>query len=624
MVFQTLYLLTVLVLNLSKTSFSLSCGPGTFSSSSQCELCPPGTYNNNFSKTECVKCSPGTFYPFKGGIGFSNCLKCPYDTYSPIHGAISEKVCLTCPDGSYSQSGSSNCLSCPEGFGIALYKTEKCLQCEAGFYNDGSFKFCRQCPSGTMANKNYGATKCIPCAKGKFRDVRYIQEVYPGRFKCNKCPENTFTKKMGTQQCELCPLGTFSEIGAEECKPCLDGTFRGKLKSKKCVKCPAGTSSKGPAAACRHPLHGCPFDTFQDKSGTCRACKPGERLDISKMECVKCSPSEASRGGATTTCEQCAGDETPASDVTVYEKSECQCKLGYIRAADGSCEPCPAGWYGSVQPAQIFNNFYRSNYATIIQPFCGVCPRGTYSKPGSVKCEICPPGTISKDASASCSKCPPGSRTGLSNKAIYNGGNSLIFDSARQCITKKFSCPLGQIRSAKNNCIPGEQRCPWPTRRAFDRRCRVCLSYQYWNTTSQKCKNCPFRMTNEGSRVHTNTKCVRCPQNAYLFKGKCICYMEYIMVGKTCQKCPDGLVERNGSCVKCRSGVTPFNGGKDDGRCGLCLGDKYLPDGAKKCVRCPEGYKKMLDVAGTPLNQCAPADRYQKQVESALDQSNSS
>lgn len=579
------------------TTGEVNCPRGSFIKNGACELCPIGTYSSSENSASCEDCPIGSYNPFRGGQSFWNCLLCPAGTYSDVPAA---KNCKPCPPGKYSQGGATKCLKCAPGEGLDSYRNE-CRKCYLGFYNDGSFKYCQLCPSGTGSNVIDRPTKCVPCPKGTFRDSRYSPAA-----RCDKCPINSYTNVKGTRQCPMCPLGTIAEKGATDCTPCPAGTFRDTVRKVRCLSCPVGLTSKPGSAACKHPIKGCPFDTFEDPRGACKACLPGERFDASTKSCIRCADDEASRGGAVTSCTKCTGNTAPASDISRYERSECRCKLGYTLGNDGSCEACPPGTYGSERPSgALWNNLYR--YSSNRKPYCARCDQGSYSaEAGSTSCKICPKDTFARDfASSSCTKCPEG--TVSDPKDSFFEADS-IQNSRTDCFHLRHNCGLLYVRDG-NLCVGGG--CTNRNNPSEANGCRGCDSSEYWDT-KYGCSNCPSDEINL-EYPHFETSCRKCGQNSVLNVSECVCKKDFGMTaGGKCKLCSLGLVESGRKCVKCVQGVTRIDGGKSRTACTLCKANTYLPEGATKCQPCPTGFKKMRDVAGNYLNMCSPINPYDR------------
>ncbi|CAG9320202.1 unnamed protein product [Blepharisma stoltei] len=76
------------------TTCNFACSYGSYRTSSNCEICPLGTYSDEFNMTECKKCPEGK--------------------YGPHYGATSLDMCYPCPEGEYNnQKGQGHCLDCP-------------------------------------------------------------------------------------------------------------------------------------------------------------------------------------------------------------------------------------------------------------------------------------------------------------------------------------------------------------------------------------------------------------------------------------------------------------------------------------------------------------------------------
>lgn len=575
----------------------VACPLGSFVKQGQCQLCQPGTYSDEKNRTSCKPCRPGYYYPFHGAKSFHNCLKCPAGTYAASRAST---TCKPCPSPKYSWAGAPFCLRCPPGKGLTEY-SHFCAFCRPGYYNDGTFNYCTRCSSGTYANKPLAATACLPCPKGTFQDLRYIPFI--SRRECSKCPTNTYSDREGTVQCPLCPLGTVSNPGSTTCSPCPPNTFRDGIKKVICTACDMGTTARPGSAGCRHPIKGCPFDTFEDASGACKACLPGEYQDTQKKSCVRCADDEVSRGGAVTVCTKCVRNTEPASDLSLYERSKCRCKVGYQFENDGSCVPCPPGYYGAEETSKFRNTHYRVWYDR--QPECRNCYTSYSDKPASKHCSICPKDSYSSRDSTTCIKCPTGSVS--SPEEPYFDNHELKYPRDG-CRSIRHNCNVGEVRSDDGKCT---LTCHFPARMSYQGRCEFCYSFFRWSLKEKRCVRCPPGTVSD--LYQTNTTCEKCMRYAIWKDGKCVCEGGRAMSadGKRCERCPGDFVLKNRECVKCKVGVVRKSGGRSDIICGACRGDTYLPQGALKCVPCPFGYEKMYDVVGNVvIDQCRPVDPY--------------
>lgn len=575
----------------------MTCPRGTFRRGQACILCPKGTYSDSENQSSCTKCAAGTYYPYRGAKTVEQCISCLPDTYSAKRGSTS---CKRCPPGTNSLASSQRCYRCRAGTGLRANRNG-CSACAARTYNDGSSNFCQHCPDGRQVEMGLrGQTKCTLCPRGTYFDSLDLR-----RLRCIPCPGGTYADVEGLGECKLCPLGTMSKPGSESCRICPKNTFRNKLYRRSCERCPMFSTSVAGSAGCKHAKEGCAFDTFEDRAGVCRACLPGEYLDVREKKCKRCADDEVSRGGAVTECTKCDGNSEPALGPVRYARSECNCKRGYGRALDGSCKICPAGTASRLFRTTIAwpKNINVERY----QYYCDVCKENTYSdRPGSTECLACPPHTEALFLGAK--KCVP-----------CQGGEATLGDGS--CKTLQYSCTFGEIRDKNGECKA--KNCMLPLRKTSSNVCGYCDYYTQWSLEKKECVDCPRWLTNV-QVPHTNTSCISCPDNSYpQIDGECVCTEEYTKTSTgECEKCPpntiasgefrfDGIINEDESCKPCAEGyITQSNGGWELDRCSYCREDSYLPEGASRCVACPSGSERMYNVAGNPVNRCAPIDPF--------------
>ncbi|KAJ6254393.1 hypothetical protein M0813_01229 [Anaeramoeba flamelloides] len=323
-------------------NLNMNCDVGEYGTNEGCELCPAGTYNNEFSVENiknCLNCQPGSY----SEIGASQCSQCESGTYGPIEsltacfecpagswsdakGADKSTVCTECVKGTYSNTtGSSsinNCLNCPQGtYSIVLGSSSKsnCLFCPQGTYNpkkgSRSVGDCIKCPNGTY-NPDSGSVSidnCIACPAGTYS----IIEGITSESSCTLCPEGTFNSDNGGSTigvCESCPVGHVSSgLGATICRMCQEGEQPGESKDF-CIKCPAGSFSDEPGLEnCKK----CTAGTFNDENG--------------QTTCTKCSQPGVCLGG-----NEC-------SEGRDMEYVCTRCVKGYF-LINSKCEKCPKGY----------------------------------------------------------------------------------------------------------------------------------------------------------------------------------------------------------------------------------------------------------------------------------------
>ena len=127
-------------------------------SSSPCQSCPPGSFNNRPGATsiaECISCHKGQ--TMNGTRNASGCVPCDPGTYKDVEGG---SLCKSCPAKTYSEKrGVSQCVSVPDGYEVA--------NCSAA---GGNCTTIRKSPNG--------------CSSQQYLDD---SDPDPARWKCAQC-----------------------------------------------------------------------------------------------------------------------------------------------------------------------------------------------------------------------------------------------------------------------------------------------------------------------------------------------------------------------------------------------------------------------------------------------------
>lgn len=127
--------------------------------------------------------------------GSTDCLVCPAGTYTD---AMGSDTCMECPQGTFQdESGSNTCKACPDGKTTKDQGTkslDSCYweQCPIGYHRNSETNDCDECPHGTYTDTVESAT-CTPCAQGYFNPIRRQR-------KCLQCPSKHWTKTTGAIQ----------------------------------------------------------------------------------------------------------------------------------------------------------------------------------------------------------------------------------------------------------------------------------------------------------------------------------------------------------------------------------------------------------------------------------------
>lgn len=597
-----------------------SCPVGSFVDSVQgCILCPPGMYNSKTNRRQCVYCPFGTFRAKPGAISIEQCIPCPENSFS----AGGAEICSPCAKGTISPRGARRCGACGPGFELLnpddfnRYFPGPCGKCERGFYSNGPLnRHCQRCPDGTFAS-GIGNDKCMKCPPGTFRRStpgNGIREgPHPDSRKCSMCQSGTFMPNAGASICNLCPFGTVSGEGATVCTPCPKGTFS-KFRAGRgdhiCQPCPTGTTSKGIRPAnCKEAKAGCPFGTFEGKSGDCEACLPGERLDKTTKTCIPCPSDMVSKGGDDPKCRRCPQGKVPLGDETILERSDCECAPGTVDDMRGGCMACPPGYIWQRDFSVRFQSQGLKRESRMVPGHCAACPVSSFtSRSGATKCEVCPDGTFQdEDASAQCKKCPKGSR---SVGEPFDDGLNKSLTVRTSCEVEETACRAGEIRTNPRRCEV--KSCPAGTALIKD-RCGLCKRGQVYDQKMLRCRKCPRDSVSDGG---LQTTCVKCPPGKKRdFDGsRCECDRDKAGFGELdgrCQVCPAGwfLMSNNyrleSRCAPCMPGYFTNKPGTERDCPYLCDSKSITVGvGAKKCTLCPPGKKRPENLFGQLLNRC--------------------
>ncbi len=474
-------------------------GRGATSSNRDCQICPAGSYSNEIGAEQCKLCGYGHSTQKAESI---ECEKCNPGHFANINGSSS---CFKCERGKYTEtSGTRNCNLCVAGKYSLTEGSDSlsnCLPCEAGKISSQGSDNCQICPVGTFSEKG---ELCKECPKGKYNNIQGI-----GMLKqCKECAKGRYGTIAGYSdpgQCEKCPKGKYSLImGATSnitCYPCEVGKYRGEI---------------------------------MNPGAECIVCETGKYADVGFHECLQCPKGEF-----------------------IFEKRECtKCPKGRYSSTVGilsasECSPCLKGKYNRLMGK---NN----------SESCRSCPTGKYGK------------KIGSDNPADCLPCTAGK---------YRGINDDVVDGCKICQPGKFS------PRASNNCT-------------------LCDAGKYSTGTEAldfiNCKECPggkFRNSRGGSSL---ADCVDCPMGKYSDAGSSICKpcaigkYNNIPSAENCKKCEAGKFTSTPStinCGECPDFSTESNEGNeclcDPGSYEIIEKDDGKGDGKdnekkiKKCLGCP-------------------------------------
>lgn len=202
----------------------------------------------------CVQCAAGQFF----GARYSSSTSGPLVFYgaSYTNANCGAYCCKACPAGYYSQQGAQSCTACASGTYSPSSGSPSCQQCPAGQFQSitGQAK-CSACPAGQYQDK-LGQQKCKSCLIGTYADT-------PGLSGCTTCPPGTWMNTTNANyKCNPTPLGYYAAPVQQEISqpfPCPYGSFTDKVNSTVCTLCPIGTSTLQIGSTSRFKCMACEF-----------------------------------------------------------------------------------------------------------------------------------------------------------------------------------------------------------------------------------------------------------------------------------------------------------------------------------------------------------------------------
>ncbi|XP_061175629.1 proprotein convertase subtilisin/kexin type 5-like [Saccostrea echinata] len=360
------------------------CSRGQFynSTSSACQACPKGTWNNGnftmkfegctvcrvnytttgpgmisednctllfcdmgfyFHHNSCIPCSIGYYKAYRGNM---SCTKCPDGFLTTNEASVSPNDCSDpyCIPGKYvnstgqcddcmigyykSATGNDNCTACSRNSttpsrGSTLPSDCSIVVCEAGEKRISSNNTCMKCPVAYY-QPNRGQSVCLQCSAKQTTEQEgtvYQADCVPI---CQ--PGEEFNSTVKT--CGKCALGYYkSAVGnSEPCTKCPDGKTTlttGSISSAACniMKCATGSYHDTNMGTCKN----CSRNFYQDQDGeiSCKAC-PGS---VKKFTLSEGSNSQSQCVSECSTnpnyCKN--GGTCKSNDVTIW----CTCKERY-------------------------------------------------------------------------------------------------------------------------------------------------------------------------------------------------------------------------------------------------------------------------------------------------------
>ncbi|KAL3926142.1 MAG: hypothetical protein SGPRY_003439, partial [Prymnesium sp.] len=582
------------------------CAMGTFArtnGTARCEVCEPGTYQNDTAATGCRPCPDGAYCT----EGASAPLPCPGGTaQTPNATMTSANDCNDCGEGTFCPVGSVTETLCAPGTYNDKSKQQVCQRCEAGtFQDEEGATTCKACERGSFCKR--GAAAPLPCESGTFSGATDLSEK---------------------SQCSLCPPGSSCSTGSTAPTPCAPGTVQPKPRSAKCELCPGGSfraesneTSCEPCARGSYCPHGasaplsCPEGSFSNAinltaADQCTETQPGYFAPTGSDDQTPCVPGTFAPNSGMGRCEACAPGK--------YQNDT---------AATG-CRPCPDGSYcteGASAPLSCPGGTAQTPNATMTSANdCTDCGEGTFCPVGSVTETLCAPGTYNdKQKQQVCQRCEAGTfqdEEGTTTcKACAQGSfcprgasvplpcpegrfsSAINLTEGQECTETDpgYFAPTGSVKPIP--CAPGTFA---PTKRTA--RCEACEPGTYQNDTAATgCRTCP-----DGSYCMEGSSApLPCPGGTTQTPGVTMTRADDCTVCSEGTFCPVGSASptkcsagtfsdklRQEVCTPCAAGTYQDEEGAT--ACMACEQGSFCPHGASAALRCEAGtYSDATDLA---------------------------
>ncbi|XP_012942656.1 uncharacterized protein LOC101855048 [Aplysia californica] len=509
-----------------------SAGQGFNSTTSSCENCQRGYWNNGNSS-----------------LRFESCQSCPEDfTTEVLENATDIANCSLrdCPPGSFFDTNNDDdCTLCPVGSYQPLPRQRGCMQCpiNKNTSGDGAVN-ANECTVFCQAGQEERMENCTSCKEDFFKEL-------PGFGPCTACTGDYTSTEDDRSACNslFCDYGRGYSNGS--CQTCAQGFFKDSRGNFSCQQCPGNTTTIGEGSRsdsdCSQVF--CVPGFYSPDNVTCAPCPMASYKNVSgNHECTACEDRITTAGIASTKASDC------------YLKI---CEIGQARSDSNVCEECEIAYYQDEEG----------------QEACKKCPNDTTTlqKGSTVETDcrvVCDPGYFRNDSINECMPCPIGQFQGSkgSNSCIPCGENQTTDQEASATDSDcRVTCPVGYFRENSATCKP-------------------CAVGDYQPSFDQEsCLSCglisgrPASTFNMGSESQSD--CFpKCEAGKYLIRDS-----------RTCQECAVGTYKSfenlDTKCQPCGNLTTASTGATGPDFCQFAVCDRghYRPSGSETCSPCPEG-----------------------------------
>lgn len=398
-----------------------------------CKMCRPGSFRflgpADIPAQDPFHCGGDDDFTEKIETSSNSCRACPAGTYNPFFGGQTASRCQPCPEGTTSGPGARHCKSCRKGTSSSP-GTSKCVRCGKGYFItssscDSNAKACTKCPKGFYSGAP-NAISCTACPPG----TSTVGTGANGKAICQKCGRGGVKcscrkgaeqwnavasyRPIGHSVCTACPPGTRAltpfATKPEDCVPCPSGTSL--VEQEGCKPCPDGEQSFGRGATyCRASRSDdCPFESFKDRTGVCKLCPGGYKMNTMTRQCELCPSGSVSQGFTETTCTTCKFPDVAPPNGDGF----CSCGRNFFKDFDTfECRPCPKGM-------KLDSEFHEN----------AECELDCDNFPNQTGCKPCPADHGRDFETNTCVKCGSGLR-------------SLVGEE--RCVNPQTGCPKGSV-----------------------------------------------------------------------------------------------------------------------------------------------------------------------------------
>ncbi|VDN08560.1 unnamed protein product [Thelazia callipaeda] len=228
----------------------------------------------------------------------------------------------------------------------------------------------------------------------------------------------------------LCEPGYYHNSVSKRCELCPRGHYQFRSGRPRCQKCPDGYTTIKSGS---HHSVDCIVE-----------CKAGYFLNELTSRCESCGYLAYQPNPGSTTCLPCPKNTvTTVINATSIDQCIGNCPAGEEHSRDGSCVPCPRGFFKEINdvlcrpcdPAFITESIGSTSEKSCVLPSC---EQGHYLNPYIKQCVNCSYGYYQDEIGAnSCKPCPAGTTTRIAGAT-----------SIETCVST-------------NQCANGEHKCHW-------------------------------------------------------------------------------------------------------------------------------------------------------------------